>query len=381
MDKIRRFICINTPTSACNLKCSYCYLRYCKNQKNGFPPFACDVSTFRKAISKKRMDGTCMINFTAAGETLLDAKLMDYIRAALEEGHFVEVVTNATLTKEFERIAAFPKELLERLMMKCSFHYEQLKKLGWLDRFFSNVRMVRDAGASITVELMPHDEILGEREAIRDLCIREVGAPCHLTVARYAGSPLLPRLSRLSVEEYAKAWGMFDSRLFEYKLSVFEKPQHKFCYAGEWMMVLSLGTGEVSQCYTGNGIFNLFKDVDKPLPFKAIGCGCLEAHCFNAHAWLTFGCIPGEDAPYYDEVRNRVCADGSEWLKPRVKAFFHQKFGENNAEYGAVRKMRINAEMKLRRLMHGNRVVRGVALFAKRLACGELGKMFGRGSK
>lgn len=351
MDKIRRFICINTPTTACNLSCEYCYLQHAPKSAIKFPAFACDTQMFRRALSRGRMGGTCMINFTAAGETLLDPNVIDFVRAAIDCGHYVEVVTNATLTRAFERLALFPPEFLEHLMMKCSFHYAQLKRLGWLDKFFSNVRLIRDAGASITVELMPHDELLPERETIRDMCISEVGAPCHLTVARDASNSALPRLSRLSIDEYREAWSIFDSKLFEYKLSVFERPQKSFCYAGDWMFVLSLGTGNVTQCYAGNKLFNIFCNLDKKPNFKAIGGGCLEPHCFNAHAWLTFGSIPDSDAPYYDEVRNRICRDGSQWLKPKIKEFFHQKFCDNNDEYSMARKVCINAEMKMRRFV------------------------------
>ena len=37
-------------------------------------------------------------------------------------------------------------ELLDRLMIKFSFQYLELKRLGWFDRFFDNVRKMRSAG-------------------------------------------------------------------------------------------------------------------------------------------------------------------------------------------------------------------------------------------
>ena len=355
MDKLRRFICILTPTAACNFRCKYCYLQYCEKSQEHFPKIKVSPEVFRQALSRKRLGGTCMMNLTAVGETLLQPEMVAYARAILAEGHYLEIVTNATVTKAMGNIATFPKEFLSRLMFKCSFHYQELKDRNLLRRFFDNVRMVRDAGASFTIELMPHDELIPIKEQIRKLVIDELGATCHLTVARDASQrSKLPLLSKLSFEEYRKAWSDFDSELFRYKLSVFEKPQSGFCYAGEWMAVLQMGTGDMFKCYRGPKLFNIYDDVTKPLRFEAIGCNCPEPHCFNAHAWLTFGCIPEEAAPYYDEVRNRVCVDGKNWLSPVLLSFFHQKFFENNPKYSALRKCWVNVKGWVWRLPRRN---------------------------
>lgn len=351
MDKLRRFIGVFVPNTVCNLRCPYCYLQYRKCGDHKFPKFDYTPDEFRKIFSRNRLGGTCMINFTADGETLLDPQMVDYIRAVLEEGHYVEIITNATVTSAFERIAAFPKEMLQRVMFKCSFHYLELKKRGWLDRFFSNIRMVRDAGASFTVELMPYDEIIPFRQEIYDLCVHEVGAPCHLTVGRDASNPKeLPLLTKLSREEYAKTWGMFKSEMFDFKLSVFEERRTEFCYAGDWMMPFYMANGRMTQCYRTCRSVDIIKNPSKAIRFKAIGHFCQSPHCWNAHAWMTFGCIPSLDTPHYDEMRNRVCIDGSEWLQPRFKSFVHQQFKDNNVQYSWLKKLAVDAEMFLRRV-------------------------------
>ena len=357
MEKIRRFICILIPNTKCNFKCQYCYLQHSHIEDKGSEAFKFPPETFRKAFSRARMGGTCMVNFTAHGETMLSPQLPDYVRVMLEEGHFVEVVTNATITKAIEKFLEFPKELLSHLMFKCSFHWAELKKRNLLQRFFLNVKMARAAGASITVELMPHDEILSDIDEIIETTTKEIGAPSHVTVGRDAscrGS--LPLLTKLSRDDYKNAWSRFDSKLFEYKLSVFEKKQLGFCYAGDWMFVLDIGSGLISQCYQGYKTIRPFEDVEKPVRFSAIGNCCPEPHCYNAHAWLTFGCCPTADAPYYDEVRNRKCVDGSEWLTPEVKAFFHQKFQDTNSKYSFLKRFLINCEMRLRRGVRERRI-------------------------
>lgn len=366
MEQIRRFICIGVTDTVCNLKCSYCYLRCCKDDNNSprFTRFGVDCETFKRAMSKSRLGGTCMFNFTSGGETVLNPDVVKYATALLEEGHYVEIVTNATYVPAMAEISRLDKKLLSHLMLKCSFHYLELKRLGLLNVFFDNVRTAHNAGASITVELVPTDELIPLRQEIYDLCVKELGAPCHLTVCRNAALPNeLPVLSRLSNDEYLKTWEMFDSELFRYKMKEVNCRPEGFCYAGEWMVFMNSESGEVSQCYSGYRNFNIYQNLDAPVPFKAIGRHCRQPYCYNAHAWLTFGCIPGHDAPYYDEVRNRVCRDGTEWLYPEFKNFVHQKFSECNAPYSTIRRTMVNAEMEVRKIVVF--LVRSVSSVAK----------------
>ena len=55
----------------------------------------------RKALSKERLGGICLINFCGGGETLLPPEIVKYIRVLLEEGHYIMIVTNATVSKRF----------------------------------------------------------------------------------------------------------------------------------------------------------------------------------------------------------------------------------------------------------------------------------------
>ena len=348
MDKLTRFIGVFVPNTLCNLRCGYCYLQHCNKKKHKFPTFKYTPEQFRAMMSKERLGGCCLFNFTADGETLLDPQMVGYIRAILDEGHYVEIITNATATFAMEQIAKFPKELLERLMFKCSFHYLELKKRNWFDRFWSNVRLVRDAGASFTVELMPHDEIIPYRKEIYEMCVHEIGAPCHLTVGRDASKPNeYSFLTNLSKEEYFETWKMFDSKMFEFKFSVFEKRRCEFCYAGEWMMPFYMESWRFTQCYRS------WRSIDgrsDKLKFKAIGHFCRQPHCFNAHAWMTLGVLPAVATPCYAEMRNRICRDGSEWLRPRFKEFISQQFKDNNHQYSLVKRFEVDMEMLLRKV-------------------------------
>lgn len=340
MDKMKRFIDIYVPVTTCNFRCHYCYITHNGLFANKLPHFPISPESFRKALSRDRLGGVCLLNFCGGGETLLPSEVVDYVRAALEEGHYVMVVTNGTVTKAFNRFAEFPKSYLSRLFFKFSFHFQQLEEHKLFDRFFANVRMMRDAGASFTIELTPIDEMIPRQQELKEMCLREVGAIPHATVARdQHDMAKLPLLSKLSEDEYKKVWQAFSSKLFDFKLSVFGKKRREFCYAGDWAAYLNLGTGEMTQCNCALTRQNIFTHIEKPIQFKPIGHFCRLPHCYNAHVWLTLGCIPELKTPTYADMRNRCCADGTEWLKPQMKAFLSQKLADNNKPYSSVRRI------------------------------------------
>jgi pyruvate-formate lyase-activating enzyme len=128
MEKIKRFIECSVPISGCTLRCSYCYITHKKVYDQKLVKFPYSAEFFGKAMSRERLGGICLINFCAGGETLLPPEMPSYIKAALEQGHFVHVVTNGTVSKRFDEISDFPPEYFERLFFKFSFHYVELKK-------------------------------------------------------------------------------------------------------------------------------------------------------------------------------------------------------------------------------------------------------------
>lgn len=120
--------------------------------------------------------------------------------------------------------------------------------------------------------------------------------------------------------------------MFDYKISVFGEKRKEYCHAGNWTATLNLMTGTLKQCYMTNYFTNIYKKIDDPIKFVDIGHGCKAPHCHNAHAFLTFGSIPSLDTPYYSELRNRVCLDGTEWLNSEMKSFMSTKLIDSNKD-------------------------------------------------
>lgn len=343
MEKIKRFIECGIDTETCNFRCHYCYISQHGGFKNKIKPFLYSTDHIAKAFSKKRLGGTCIINLCAWGETLIYEKVIDIIRAFLEEGHYVMVVTNGSLTKRFEKISSFPKKLLNHLFFKFSFHYLELVRLNLLEQYFNNVKLMQKSGASFTIEITPTDELEPYIDEIKKIMIDNMGALPHMTIARVDSDKILP-LTKHKTEEYYDIWGQFNSELFDFKKEIFGTKRNEFCYAGEWSICVNLITGVYTQCYGGKVLGNIYKNLEKPLKFLPIGCNCIQPHCYNGHAFLGFGNIPELNAPTYDIMRNRIQNDGKEWLTKDMKEFMQSKLKESNEVYNDKQKAMINKQ-------------------------------------
>jgi len=337
---MKRFIDCVIPFRTCNLRCSYCYITHTKSFGAKLPVFPYSAEHIGRALSVERLGGTSLINICGEGETLLPPEVPGIVREILEQGHYVMVVTNGTISQRFEELALLPPDCLRRLFIKFSFHYMELKKRNWLDLFFANVAKMREAGASFSVELTPSDEMIPSIEDAMAICREQVGAVCHVTVARDETTRDLRILTRLSREEYRQAWGQFDSDLFRFKLGVFGEKRREFCYAGLWSGFLDLVSGELKQCYCEAPIQNIYEDENAPIRFRPVGPHCRLPHCYNAHVFMTLGLLPSVSTPTFAAMRNRVCPDGSEWLRPAFREFISRNLGEENQEWSRLERMR-----------------------------------------
>jgi len=337
-DKIKKFIECYVPTETCNLKCHYCYISQV-GSKSSIVKYDYPVEHIKKALTRERLGGTCLFNFCAWGETLLDPQTVAVTKAILENGHYIMIVTNGTVTKRFEEIAQFDKELLKRLFFKFSFHFLELKRLNLMDNFFENVNMMKNAGASFTVEITPTDELEEYIDEMKKTCIEKVGAPCHSTLGRVINDDSIPVLTKRSFDEYKEIWGKMNSKLFEFKSEIFYKKRKEFCYAGAWSFNLNLSNGDICQCYARPYMGNIYKDITQPIPEFPVGNTCKQPHCYNGHAFLGLGNIPELETPTYAEMRNKICEDGSEWLKPEMKCFMSTKLKESNNQYSKNEKI------------------------------------------
>ena len=291
-----------------------------------------------RAMTKEIIGGPAYFNFCADGETMLTKDIEKYVKVILENGHYVEFVTNLTISNVLDKFLAWDKELLKHLEFKCSFHYLELKKKGLLDRFAENVKKIWAAGASANIEITPSDDLIPYLDEVKRFSIEHFGALPHLTIARRDDTRKIEYLTDLPMEKYDEIWSDFGSDFWKYKKTLFGEKRREFCYAGKWSMVVNLSTGKATQCYVGQSLGDIFADPTEPLPERAIGY-CTLAHCYNGHALMTLGCIPEQTNVCYGNIRDRKKKDGGNWLQPELKSFFNTKLNQVNKEISVGEKI------------------------------------------
>ncbi len=347
-NKVVRFIDCHVPVSVCNFVCEYCSVAQKTSFGTQYKPFSNTVQHIAKAFSKERFGGLCAINLCGNGETLLHPDAVPLAGLLLQDGHYVSIVSNGTVQAAMDALFALPSSLKERLFIKFSFHFAELKKRNILSRYVENVKSAKKHGISFTVELVASECNIPFINEIKECCLANFGALCHVTDPRSMVKEGMPRLASGNLEEHQARWRQFDSALFDYRQATWGvNRRREFCYAGEFGGCLSLANGFLQQCNRGK-LQNVFADIDEPMHFMACGNNCPFPHCFNSHVWDCFvGVIPGIQSPTYADLRNRVCADGSEWLFPPYKALYSKRLCTQHEEYDERRKIFTNGIMAL----------------------------------
>lgn len=328
---MKRFIDIHIPVTHCNLKCHYCYVWHEGSRDTKETPFQYSAEHIGKALSVERLGGVCHFNMCGLGETLIPSQTVEIAYELLKNGHYVMIVTNGTLTKRFEEFAKFPEEYKKRLGFKFSFHYLEFKKRSLMEQFWANVQLVKKNGMSFSIELTPSDELEPYIEDIKQICIKNVGAYCHVTIPRDMTKRDIVLLSKHSFQEFCRIWEVFDSPMFDFKKSVWEQKRTEFCHAGMWSGLLNVGNGMLNACYHSGMQQNIFEDISKPIDFVAVGKHCGLPHCYNSHSLLGCGNICEVEGCTYAEERDRIDSrDQSHWLTAEMNEFLSHKLYDYN---------------------------------------------------
>lgn len=340
MEKITKLIECLLPVTACNMKCSYCYVIQENRRAMKVPELQYDLDTMQHALRKERFGGVCYFSICGAGETLIPEYVPELVARILENGHYVNVTSNGTLTKRYTEILnRCSDDMLRRLHFAFSLHWVELKRMKMTQRFFDNVRMVRDAGCSVVVQMNMCDEYMLHLDEVKECCMKEIGALPQIAVTRREDGFPVKRVSLHtdgSEEAYISAGKEFDSPLFDFTLKNFMVNRKEFCYAGDWSYQLNLQSGLLKRCYCSCVVQNIFADSDKPIFKLAVGHACNSIYCNNSSHFMSMGVIPEVDGPSYAELRDRPEA---EWYTPQMREVLSGKLYETNETYGAGKRM------------------------------------------
>ena len=341
-DKIVKYMDMALFAFPCNLRCHYCYVgQYATDEERAtIMPMKYSPADLERALNKKRMGGTCVVTFSAAGETLVTPIAMEYMKAILKAGHFLHISTNLTLTKRIQELLDVPEEVHSRLFFKASLQYLELKRLNLLDTFAKNCHLVWDAGATCALEIVPNDELIPLIPEIKEYCIKNFGALPQLSIPRDETVKEVKLLSKFKLNEFARVWEDFYSEEFRFKVAMWERPVKSFCYAGRVSCFVIINTGEMLTCPKSKVIGNFFEGEKL---YTEAAAKCPQAHCFVCHNWLGFGSCPGVDQTNYLLQRDRVTTDGKHWVSPRCRNAFRQRVCDNNPRFTPEEEQRLYA--------------------------------------
>lgn len=343
-EPIKKFIEVFVPGTSCNLKCHYCYLAQVGVSTNQRSHFCFSDEQMHRSIRKERLGGACLFNICADGETMLEPHTMTFIKNLLIEGHYVNIVTNATLTSRIQELISLSKEQRSHIALLASFHYLELKKRNLLETYFSNLKAARSAGISFYMPMVFCQEYVDCLDEIKKTCIEHLGILPEAAKYRDDTSSDLHLKEQLSIDEYYdKGIQELDSNYFRFEKRFYLKKIDSFCYAGDWFAYLNLCTGELQACYNQPVFDNLFAHPEKPVKFRAIGNHCRVPYCYNGVSRIPLGVVPEiKDVNYYWEYRNRKNPNGPDNYTDELKQALSVRLYESNQEYSEKDKKKAN---------------------------------------
>jgi MoaA/NifB/PqqE/SkfB family radical SAM enzyme len=350
MDRIKRYVNIIPPVTACNLQCDYCYIGINDGLAGEIKKLPYSIDYVAKSLSKERLaeGGKILFSFCGMGETLLPDYVIELAKKLIWNGNYVIIISNATITKRISELCSLNDYIKENICIQVSFHYIELQKRNLLEVFFNNINKLKKSGISFYITIVPVDEMIVDVDRFKKICIENFGALPQVYEARDHRDSKLQRMTNLPLGKHTEIWGSFNSGLFEILQQYINIPQRKFCYAGDWSINIYLEDGNITPCHSGGVVLdNVYNNVDEPLNFAAIGVNCWQPWCYSVHCMMTMGVVPSVTTPSFDELRNRLCHDGTEWLNHKLKQFLKTKLYDSNKEYSEDKKKFINCLMSV----------------------------------
>lgn len=335
MKKIKRFFECLIPVSICNLECPYCYIIQENRRNMKLANLQYSPEHIAKALNPERVGGICYFSICGAGETLAQKEVIEIVSLLLKEGHYVNITTNGTLSNRFDMLIEQCKNDIERLHVSFSMHYLELIRLNLLDKFFENIKKIKNAGASFLLQINLCDEYIPYIQEIKAISKKEVGAYPQVALTRDESTRPFRIYGKIGEEDYYKQGRRFESPLFEFTCKNFNVKRKEFCYAGDWSGVLNLQTGWLSKCYANPQGQNIFEDLSESIKFEAVGHNCQNSYCVNSSHFMSLGVVPSLKTPTYAELRNRESAN---WYNEEMQVFLNSKLCESNKEYDLIKK-------------------------------------------
>lgn len=321
------FECL-VPVTSCNLKCEYCYVIQEKRRYNEIKNLKYPVEWIAKALRKERLGGVCYFSLCGEGETLLPDYIIELTEQLLKSGHYVNITTNGTISHRITELIGLNPDLHNRLHISFSYHYDELVRTKNLYKFWDNVRRVKDNNISFVVQCNLCDSYIEKIDEIKSDCISNIGTLPQFVATRDESQPYYKILTS-DLNKYIMVGKSTGSDLFDFTIDNINKKRCDFCYAGAWSYRLLLESGDLKRCYAEPAFYNIFQDINEPIPQEPIGFNCKSDFCVNASHFLTLGIMPDVVTPTYDELRKMKNINN---ISKNMDSFFRHKLYEENKQ-------------------------------------------------
>lgn len=325
--------------TSCNLDCDYCYRKGQGIKDRNTPAkFEYSVEHMLKALSKERLGGNAIICLCGGGETLLPKEVVPLVKGLLKEGHVVDLISNLTLNKRVDELLEIPREDMERLVLKASFHYLELKRLNKIDDYFNNFNRLIKAGASGSPILTIYEEYIPLLDEIKDLCLEKINDLPHVTCAIDNFNTTMNPREFYKPEFVELVKQKFDSNVFRtFDELLKDTPQNHFCYTGEWNFILNMENGDVQKCFYAPVEQNIFKDINSAIKYEPIGYNCPKPNCALNYNWHGMGIMPELEFMTYSKMLFRPNT-----YNPKVLELLDFKFTDYKKQYTDSEKCEIS---------------------------------------
>lgn len=335
-EKVSRALTVYVSGNSCNLRCPYCYVK--NSHPNEIPKPMClkyPLKQMVRAFDPRRIGGIAEVTVIGSAETLLAKEVIPFVHGLLHFGHVVTVVSNATLPSRVDELLDCPKEDLKNLILKASFHYEELKRRQLLDVYFQNIKNAISHGASaypfvvISPEYSKHIKEIGEL-ITENLGIKAHCSPCNSINNEFDlqfHSEFDPKPTEKLMEELDH---YFDTRIYRECVRYKEVDvQNTFCYAGRWSLGIDMATGHTFKCHNfRKDNENFYENVDKPYSWgMPIGMSCAIESCCLQYNFFSENILP--DFPGKYSFGQLLYQKGmiSEYIRDKLDVKFDDIYG------------------------------------------------------
>lgn len=344
--KIKKYIHAIQGGTVCNFKCTYCYVPDLQKGKNRTPiKFDYPLEIMLEALSPEHIGGLAFINYVGGGETFLSEETFPIIEGLLQQGHCLNVVTNATITSEIEKLCKLDNELKDHLMICASLHYLELKRLNLTDTYFENLNKLKKAGISFYMQLTICEEYMPFLQDIKDICLEKVNIEPSISIACDA-SKNWAKCSFYNEETYQKINAVFDTEDLDLLNElVYDKKRNEFCYAGEWSFVLNMENGNTVSCFAGHNIGNIFKNPKKKIIYTPI-INCPSDYCGCGALLLGCGVIPELNFPTFSKFIEKKCS-----INNNILNYLDIKLKHYNSVYSEKEKKTLTKKIKIKEII------------------------------